>query len=80
MRNERTAISGTVTFEVLGADGKPKSIFQENRLFRWLLAKGWVSPHFPKIPVLLGRPPPALAGKQPAVLSFPEHTVEVQQS
>ena len=54
MKHERTAISGTVTFQVLGPDGKPKPIFQENRLFRWLLAKGWVSPHCPKIPYLLG--------------------------
>lgn len=34
--------------------GNPKPIFQENFLFRWLIKKGIVSPHFYKIPFLLG--------------------------
>lgn len=34
--------------------GNIKPIFQENRLFTWLMKKGWVSPHFYKIPFLLG--------------------------
>lgn len=53
MNGENVALRGTVEFRVFGPDGRPRRIWQENRLFRWLLAKG-LSPHFPKIPVLLG--------------------------
>lgn len=55
MHQDSPLLSGTVTFEVRGPDGKPKPVFQENRLFIWLLKKRWVTPHFPKIPGLLGR-------------------------
>lgn len=39
----------------LGKNGKVKPIFQENKLFTWLLKKGIVQNTFPKIPFLLGR-------------------------
>ncbi len=34
--------------------GNVKPIFQENRLFTWLMKHGILSPHAPKIPFLLG--------------------------
>lgn len=34
--------------------GNVKPIFQENRLFTWLLKHGILTPHAPKIPFLLG--------------------------
>lgn len=34
--------------------GEVKQVFQENRLFTFLMKKGIVSPHFPKVPLLLG--------------------------
>jgi hypothetical protein len=52
--NDSSAIIGTVEIRVFGPDGKPKPIFQENRLFRWLIRSGLASTNFPKIPVLLG--------------------------
>ena len=53
--NENSQVRETLVLRVVGADGNPKPVFQENRLFRWLLDKGIVSPHVPKIPFLLGR-------------------------
>ena len=53
--NENSQVREALVLRVIGADGKSKKIFQENRLFQWLLRKGIVSPHFPKIPGLFGR-------------------------
>lgn len=55
MDNERALVSGLISYRVVGPDGRPKPVFQENRLFLWLLRKRWVGPRFPKIPYLLGR-------------------------
>lgn len=35
-------------------DGNVKPLFQTNALFSWLIKKGIVSPHAPKIPFLMG--------------------------
>ena len=43
-----------VEYSLRDKDGKFKPLFQENRLFKWLLKKGLLSPKFPKIPYLLG--------------------------
>jgi hypothetical protein len=53
-------IAGTIPLyanvEIVHRDknGNIKLIFQENALLRFLLKKGILSPHFPKIPLLLG--------------------------
>ncbi|MCL4405227.1 hypothetical protein M1295_01465 [Patescibacteria group bacterium] len=44
-----------VEWRLTDKDGKPKKLFQDNRLFTYLMKKGIVSPFFPKIPFLLGR-------------------------
>ncbi len=54
MKSEASSLAGTLVVQAFGPDGKPKKIFRENRLFLWLLAKGYASPHFAKIPLLLG--------------------------
>jgi hypothetical protein len=36
-------------------DGNVKPIFQENRLFTWLMKKGILSPHATKVPFILGQ-------------------------
>lgn len=43
-----------VGYRVIGADGRVKKTFQENALFKWLMKKGILSPHAPKVPFLLG--------------------------
>lgn len=43
-----------VGYQVFDAEGRIKKIFQENALFRFLMKHGIVSPHFVKVPVLLG--------------------------
>ena len=54
MLDSRTDIRENVTYRLFDKDGKEKPLFQENRLFTWLLSHGWVSPLFAKIPFLLG--------------------------
>ncbi len=44
-----------VEWRLFDKNGNTKLIFQENRLFTWLMKHGIVSPLFPKIPFLLGR-------------------------
>ncbi len=51
----RFRIKQNIDIRVLGKNGTYKSIFNPNKLFAFLLNKGIVSPHFPKIPFLLGR-------------------------
>lgn len=53
--NEPVNLGGTVIVRHLGADGKPKPIFQENAMFSWLIQHGWLSPNAWKIPILFGR-------------------------
>ena len=43
-----------VKYQLRDKDGKLLPIFQENWFFTWLMKKGFVSPHFFKIPFLLG--------------------------
>lgn len=43
-----------VEYELRDQDGNIKEVFQPNRLFQFLLKWGIVSPHFAKIPYLLG--------------------------
>ena len=43
-----------VRYELRDQNGNLKPIFQENALFRFLLKRGWVSPHCQKTPVLFG--------------------------
>lgn len=43
-----------VEYVLRDAEGNAKPIFQQNRLFTWLLKHGVVSPNFYKIPGLLG--------------------------
>jgi hypothetical protein len=43
-----------VKYVLRDKDGNIKPIFQENRLFVWLMKKAILSPHAPKIPFLLG--------------------------
>lgn len=43
-----------VEYVLRDKDGNIKPIFQENKLFTWLMEKGIVTPHFYKIPFLLG--------------------------
>ncbi|MBK9272873.1 MAG: hypothetical protein IPM48_14915 [Saprospiraceae bacterium] len=50
----RFNIKLNVSYELRDKDGNLKPIFQPNRLFRWLLKKNIVSPHFPKINYLFG--------------------------
>ncbi len=43
-----------VDYVVKDKDGNVKPVFQQNALFTWLMKKGILSPHAPKIPFLLG--------------------------
>ena len=43
-----------VEWRLFDKNGNAKRIFQENRLFTWLMKHGIVSPLFPKIPFFLG--------------------------
>ncbi len=45
---------GNVAYQVFDKDGNAKPIFQENKLFRFLMKKGIVSPLTVKIPFLFG--------------------------
>lgn len=54
MKQESLTPLGIVTYQLLDKNGKAKKLFQENRLFRFLLKKNIVSPYFMKIPFLLG--------------------------
>lgn len=47
-------LSDNVEYVLRDAQGNIKPIFQENKLFTFLMEKGIVSPHFFKIPFLLG--------------------------
>ncbi len=51
----RLRIKHNVTAVLRDKDGNVKRIFQQNLLFTFLIAHGIVSPHFYKIPFLLGR-------------------------
>ena len=44
-----------VEWRLFDKNGNSKPIFQENRLFAYLIKKGILSPRFPKIPFILGR-------------------------
>lgn len=50
----QTVLHDNVEYILRDKNGKIKNLFQENRLFKWLMKKGIVSPHFLKIPFLLG--------------------------
>lgn len=43
-----------VEYTLRDKNGKIKKLFQDNKFFRWLMKMGIVSPHFFKIPFLLG--------------------------
>ena len=43
-----------VEYRLFDKDGNTKKIFQENKLFTWLMKKGILSPHASKIPFILG--------------------------
>lgn len=43
-----------VEYQLRDKNGKIKQLFQDNRFFSWLMKMGIVSPHFFKIPFLLG--------------------------
>ena len=47
-------IPENVEYRIFDKDGNPKPIFHENRLFRFLMKHGLLSPHAPKVPFLLG--------------------------
>ncbi|MDQ3816112.1 MAG: hypothetical protein M3362_00290 [Acidobacteriota bacterium] len=55
MKLEDFTYPHSVTVVHLDKDGNPKPIFQENRLFTYLINKGWLSPKAWKIPFLFGR-------------------------
>lgn len=44
-----------VSYQLLDANKNIKKIFEPNRLFLWLMKKGVVTPHFRKIPFILGQ-------------------------
>lgn len=54
MQNAKMGLHLNVGYRLFGADGREKKIFQENAFFRFLLKRGIVSPHFVKVPFLLG--------------------------
>lgn len=54
MNTESLKPFGIVTYQLLDKNGKAKKLFQENRFFRFLLKRNIVSPHFIKIPFILG--------------------------
>ena len=45
----------SLVIELRDENGNIKPVFQESKLFRFLIINGIVSPNFPKIPYLLGR-------------------------
>lgn len=48
------AIEENVEYVLRDKNGNIKPLFQPNKFFAWLIKKGIVSPHFPKIPFLCG--------------------------
>jgi len=54
MLDSRFEVKENVEIVLRDKYGNIKPIFQENKLFTWLLKKGIVSPNFFKIPLLLG--------------------------
>jgi len=48
------AIEENVEYVLRDKNGNIKPLFQPNKLFAWLIKKGIVSPHFPKIPFFCG--------------------------
>lgn len=50
----KLGLKANVGYQLLGADGRVKPIFQENSLFFWLMKLGILSPRAWKIPGLLG--------------------------
>jgi hypothetical protein len=48
-------IPHNVEYVLRDRNGHIKPLFQENKLFLWLLKRGFLSPHAPKIPFLLGQ-------------------------
>jgi hypothetical protein len=52
--SKQVNIPENVEYVLRDKDGNVKPLFQENRLFRFLLRKGIVSPNAPKISFLLG--------------------------
>lgn len=55
MSKAKMGLTLNVGYQLRDASGKVKKIFQENKLFSFLMKKGILSPHFVKIPFLLGR-------------------------
>jgi hypothetical protein len=55
MFTSRAKLRYNVEYHLFDKDGNEKPLFQENRLFRWLLKHGIVSPTFLKIPFVLGQ-------------------------
>lgn len=54
MNKESLKPFGVVSYTLLDKNGNAKKLFQENVLFRFLLKHNIVSPHFIKIPFILG--------------------------
>jgi phage tail sheath gpL-like len=54
MFDSRFEVKENVEYVLRDKDGNIKPLFQENRLFTWLMKKGILSPNFYKIPFLLG--------------------------
>lgn len=54
IKNSQFKMRENVEFVLRDKNGNVKPIFQENRLFTWLIKKGIVSPNFYKIPYLFG--------------------------
>jgi hypothetical protein len=52
--NAQVGIKLNVGYRLLDAHGNVKKTFQENRLFKWLMRKGILSPLAWKVPFLLG--------------------------
>ena len=50
----QTHFTDNVEYTLRDKNGKIKPLFQDNKLFRWLMKVGIVSPHFFKIPFLFG--------------------------
>lgn len=50
----KLGLKANVGYQLLGADGEKKAIFQENALFFWLMKFGILSPRAWKIPGILG--------------------------
>lgn len=51
----RSHIKDNVEYVLRDRDGNIKQMFQQNKLFTWLMKKNILSPNFAKIPLLLGK-------------------------